>query len=524
MAFDPDAFLAQRSAPSQLFDPDAFLSSRAEPEVAPEPEAVQDETPADQSFLREVADVPLKLAGGVTTGVRLIADAFGADSDVSKNLRGAEEWISKLYSAQSKQDSQEVQSIMQAAEDQGVGDQVIAGLKAFTVAPIDMIVNALGTSAPAIVAGLLGVISAPVGGAAVLGAGALMGAGTIKSAIYDATKEILSEQGGISPEQIEAAATKAQEYRGENLDQILLGAGVGAIAGRTGAEASIIRQLSNSILGRAAAKESGEVTAEAAARAAATKKIAERGMAKQAGITTATELGTEGFQGGQEQFAANLAQQRQGFDTPLMRGVVGQGTLEGLAGAGLGAVTGARESMSASNELANAEALSGELDSTDQQKLLTNDNENLVKNEPLISEEDAALINALGAEQVVANTSPKIEAEKYLADVEGGKTPSYAALKNIFQRLGIEAELPGGKGATKAAVELLKTRLPTIGETDAAGTDTGAAGTGADVVDTTGGDGTTPNVTSLGADRVDDAGADVGGPPAGDGSQPDIEH
>ena len=486
-----------------------------------EPEAVQDETPADQSFLREVADVPLKLAGGVTTGVRLIADAFGADSDVSKNLRGAEEWISKLYSAQSKQDSQEVQSIMQAAEDQGVGDQVIAGLKAFTVAPIDMIVNALGTSAPAIVAGLLGVISAPVGGAAVLGAGALMGAGTIKSAIYDATKEILSEQGGISPEQIEAAATKAQEYRGENLDQILLGAGVGAIAGRTGAEASIIRQLSKSILGRAAAKESGEVTAEAAARTAATKKIAERGMAKQAGITAATELGTEAFQGGQEQFAANLAQQRQGFDTPLMRGVVGQGTLEGLAGAGLGAVTGARESMAASNELANAEALSGELDSTDQQKLLTNDNENLVKNEPLISEEDAALINALGAEQVVANTSPKIEAEKYLADVEGGKTPSYAALKNIFQRLGIEAELPGGKGATKAAVELLKTRLPTIGETDDAGTDTGAAGTGADVVDTTGGDGTTPSVTSLGADRVDDAGADVGGPPAGDGSQPD---
>jgi hypothetical protein len=521
MAFDPDAFLAQRSAPSQLFDPDAFLASGAEPEVAPEPEAVQDETPADQSFLREVADVPLKLAGGVTTGVRLIADAFGADSDVSKNLRAAEEWISKLYSAQSKQDSQEVQSIMQAAEDQGVGDQVIAGLKAFTVAPIDMIVNALGTSAPAIVAGLLGVISAPVGGAAVLGAGALMGAGTIKSAIYDATKEILSEQGGISPEQIEAAATKAQEYRGENLDQILLGAGVGAIAGRTGAEASIIRQLSKSILGKAAAMEAGEVTAEAAARAAATKKIAERGMAKQAGITTATELGTEGFQGGQEQFAANLAQQRQGFDTPLMRGVVGQGTLEGLAGAGLGAVTGARESMSASNELARDEALSGELDPTDQQKLLTNDNENLVKNESLISEEDAALINALGAEQVVANTSPKIEAEKYLADVEGGKTPSYAALKNIFQRLGIEAELPGGKGATKAAVELLKTRLPTIGETDDAGTDTGAAGTGADVVDTTGGDGTTTSAPGVGADRVDDAGADVGGPPAGDGSQPD---
>jgi len=515
MAFDPDAFLAQQSAPSQLFDPDAFLSSGAEPEVAPEQKVKWDETPADQSFLREVADVPLKLAGGVTTGVRLIADAFGADSDVSKNLRGAEEWISKLYSAQSKQDSQEVQSIMQAAEDQGVGDQVIAGLKAFTVAPIDMVVNALGTSAPAIVAGLLGVISAPVGAAAVLGAGALMGAGTIKGAIYDATKEILSEQGGISPEQIEAAAIKAQEYGGENLDQILLGAGVGAIAGRTGAEASIIRQLSKSILGRAATKGAGEVTAEAAARAAATKKIAERGMAKQAGITAATELGTEGFQGGQEQFAANLAQQRQGFDTPLMRGVVGQGTLEGLAGAGLGAVTGARESMSASNELAWDEALSGELDPTDQQKLLTNDNENLVKNEPLISEEDAAQINALGAEQVVANTSPKIEAEKYLAAVEGGKPPNYAALKNIFQSLKIEAELPKGPGAVKAAVELLKTRLPTIGATDATRTNTTADGASTDVAGQARVNEASTSASGVGTGGVDDAGADAGEPAAG---------
>jgi hypothetical protein len=512
-------------------------------EPTSEPEAVQAETPADQSFLREVADVPLKLAGGVTTGVRLIADAFGADSDVSKNLRGAEEWISKLYSAQSKQDSQEVQSIMQAAEDQGVGDQVIAGLKAFTVAPIDMIVNALGTSAPAIVAGLLGVISAPVGGAAVLGAGALMGAGTIKSAIYDATKEILSEQGGISPEQIEAAATKAQEYRGENLDQILLGAGIGAIAGRTGAEASIIRQLSKNILSKAAAMEAGEVTAEAAARAAATKKIAERGMAKQAGITTATELGTEGFQGGQEQFAANLAQQRQGFDTPLMRGVVGQGTLEGLAGAGLGAVTGARESMSASNELARDEALSGELDPTDQQKLLTVEEEGPQRKG--FDEDTAAALKATDESGVKSDdvevtelnqlqTTYK-EAEEYLAkefkNGVGNASKLKGIINNINKLAGKEGEPPpitmpetGEVNGVKFAVraqEAIKAHLATRGETDAAGTDTGAAGTGADVVDTTGGDGTTTSAPGVGTAGVDAAGADVGGPPAGDGSQPD---
>jgi hypothetical protein len=512
-------------------------------EPTPEPEAVQDETPADQSFLREVADVPLKLAGGVTTGVRLIADAFGADSDVSKNLRGAEEWISKLYSAQSKQDSQEVQSIMQAAEDQGVGDQVIAGLKAFTVAPIDMIVNALGTSAPAIVAGLLGVISAPVGGAAVLGAGALMGAGTIKSAIYDATKEILSEQGGISPEQIEAAATKAQEYRGENLDQILLGTLVGAIAGRTGAEASIIRQLSKSILSKAAAMEAGEVTAEAAARAAATKKIAERGMKKQAGITAATELGTEGFQGGQEQFAANLAQQRQGFDTPLMRGVVGQGTLEGLAGAGLGAVTGARESMSASNELARDEALSGELDPTDQQKLLTVEEEGPQRKG--FDEDTAAALKATDESGVKSDdvevtelnqlqTTYK-EAEEYLAKEFKNGVGNASKLKGIISKInklaGKEGEPPpitmpetGEVNGVKFAVraqEAIKAHLATRGETDATRTDTTADGASADVAGQAGVNEATTSAPGVGTAGVDAAGADVGGPPAGDGSQPD---
>ena len=49
--------------------------------------AKKEERPEDQSFLRQVADVPLKITGGVATGVRMIADAFGADSSVSKNIR-----------------------------------------------------------------------------------------------------------------------------------------------------------------------------------------------------------------------------------------------------------------------------------------------------------------------------------------------------------------------------------------------------------------------------------------------------
>ena len=113
-------------------------------------------TPETENFsaLRQVADVPLQASKGVVSGIRMISDAFGANNAASKNLRGAEDYLANLMSAQSKQDSQEVARIMKEAEDKGVLDQVKAGIKAFTVAPIDLLSNALGTAAPAIVAAL----------------------------------------------------------------------------------------------------------------------------------------------------------------------------------------------------------------------------------------------------------------------------------------------------------------------------------------------------------------------------------
>ena len=56
-------------------------------------------------LLRQTADVPLKVSSGVVTGVRMVADAFGADSGVGQNLRGVEDYIAGLYRAQSKKDS-----------------------------------------------------------------------------------------------------------------------------------------------------------------------------------------------------------------------------------------------------------------------------------------------------------------------------------------------------------------------------------------------------------------------------------
>ena len=308
--------------------------------------------PSSETFplLRQVADVPLKVGAGVVTGVRMIADMFGAGSDVGKNLRGVEDYIADLYSAQSKKDSQEIGRIMKDAEDKGALDQVLAGVKAFSVAPVDMLSNALGTAAPAVVTGLvatLGGAPALVATAARLGVGAMMGTGTVKGAIYDATKDALKENTNLSAEDIEARAIAAQEYGGQNLDQILMGTALGAVGSYSGVEPMLARQLAKGI----ASKESVKAAIKQSA-AKDTAIAAERGMIKQGAITGAKEFATEFPQGAQEQLAQNVALQREGFDVPTMRGVIGQGTLEGVAGLGLGAVTGGREAASATRELA----------------------------------------------------------------------------------------------------------------------------------------------------------------------------
>ena len=279
-------------------------------------------SPQDQSILRQVADVPLQAGTGVATGIRMLTDAFGADNQVSQGIRGVEDYLQSLLSAQAKDDQQEIGRIMQEAQDKGVADQVVAGLKAFTVAPVDFISQAAGTALPALAGGLAGAVLKAPALVGMLGTGAVMGAGTIKSSIYDATKQTLTEA-GVDEVKAEAAAVQAQEYGGENLDQILIGTVLGAAAGATGVESSLIKPLTNRILGRAAAIEAGEQVAT---------KAAEKGFVQGA----IQEAIPEAAQAAQEQLAQNLALQRQGYDVPTMRGVVGAGTLEGIAGGVLG--------------------------------------------------------------------------------------------------------------------------------------------------------------------------------------------
>lgn len=280
--------------------------------------------PENQSTLRQLADVPLGLAKGATQGVRMIADAFGADNPISSTLRGVEDYIGELYSAQAKNDQKKIAQIMKDAEDKGIGDQLVAAVKAFATAPVDMLSQALGTAAPIVVGGLVGSVArlgAAGVGAVQTGLGGAMGAGTVKGTIYEAVKGALTDA-GEDPKVAERKAREAQSYTGENWGQVLAGTVLGGIAGKFGVEDLLLKRFTQ----KAAQEGVGAVTP---------------GVIRRSLTAGATEAVPEMAQAGQEQLAENVALQRAGFDVPTFRGVAGQAALEGLAGAGLGAGLGA---------------------------------------------------------------------------------------------------------------------------------------------------------------------------------------
>ena len=297
--------------PAYQYDPSGF---RRKKPVAAEPK------PEEQGILRQVADIPLGIARGGVTGIKMMTDILGADNAVSKSLSGVEGYMADLMSAQAKEDQQEISRIMKDAEDKGFGEQVKAGIKAFSIAPVDIMSQALGTMAPVIATGLAG-SAAKLGAlgmrAVQAGVGAGMGAGMIKGQIYNEVKNELVNS-GIAEDAAEKAAVDAQSYGGKNLDQILLGAGLGA-ASTLGAEGIITRILTK----QGTAPAAGVVS-----------RVLKGGL---------TEAAPEAAQAAQEQLAKNVALQREGFDVDPSRGVVAAATMEAVAAAPLGGIAGAVE-------------------------------------------------------------------------------------------------------------------------------------------------------------------------------------
>ena len=307
-----DEQIAQHLSQEQKFNLDLALTDGFNHSQIAQHLATQSEA-EDTGFLREALDVPVLLGKGATQMVRMGTEAFGADNPVAQSLMGVEDYLGSLISAGSRNQQEEIAQIFEEAEGKGVKENVMAGLKALTVAPIDTLAQFGGSAIPFVAANVLtgGAASAPL----ILGGAA--GLGLTKGTIFDSVEQEYI-QAGVDPETAKEIATEAQAYLGENIDQIALGGVLGAVAARFGLE----KGLTQLVTGKVA------------------KSVAlPTGMRAIVGGALAESV-PEAVQAGQEQFASNLARERQGFDVDLMEGVVGQSVFEGGAGLILGGGTG----------------------------------------------------------------------------------------------------------------------------------------------------------------------------------------
>ncbi len=284
--------------------------------------------PQAPSLARSVGDSAIALGTGVAQGVKMVSDAFGADNAVSRLMGKGIQAAEGLESDYRKAEKQARARKIKDAEDSGsTWEEVKAYAGSFADAPLDTTLNAVGSVVPTLAAAALtggGSAAAQLAArAAPMAIGAVQGAGAVKGGIYEAVEQRHLEA-GATPEQAAARASAAQAYDGDNLGSIATGAGLGVLAGSTGAEAAVRRLASVG-----AAKQVADASAV--------------GIAKGAAVGAAKEAPMEAVQGGQERLAANLAEQGEGFDTPTMRGVLGQAALEGMAAAPLGGGLGAVE-------------------------------------------------------------------------------------------------------------------------------------------------------------------------------------
>ena len=276
-----------------------------------------------------LADTGLSALQGLSGAAQGVASAFGADNAAAKELGNITKYYGSLMTPE-RQAEQRRRALLesQAASSGDRGAEVSAFLGGVKEAPIQAIAQGVGSAIPAAVAGATALIAgAPVAiaGAVAIGVralvGAVQGAGEVKSSIYETVeRELIAD--GMSPAEARKKAIAAQEYIGKNAGTIAGGAGLGAVAGSTGAEAG---------LSRAAAKAMGAKLAKETA-----KEAAESGT-KRFLKATGKEAITEGAQGGQGQYAENVALTREGIDTPAMRGVLGSAARD----AAVGALTGA---------------------------------------------------------------------------------------------------------------------------------------------------------------------------------------
>lgn len=387
--------------------------------VPPQEENTLEKIPLIGGLAAGIADLPLEAASMLAGVGKAGAEAFGADNAVSDFFGGIAEGARDWKSSGAREDAMASQIDQQMAEGRGTWEELKAAGRSFLRSPLETTAGVAGSAIPFIAAGAL------TGGAAVPALmGAAIGAGTIKGEIQDAVYNEF-KKAGASEEQALAAAEKAQEYSGENLDQIGFGTVLGAVASATGFAPAIAKTIG----ARASARVAERIAAREAAEAAG-EEIARKSLAKGAAKGVITEAVPEAVQAGQEKYSQNMALRREGFDVDPWAGVAGQAAAEGIASIILGGYGGVRETQqenagaTAKQYAAKVEALPDDPTEDDVAPIA----EWAVRRG--FSEEEASIIAKNAAEQKARVARAKADAEEALKKTREMRT---ANVEPIFE-------------------------------------------------------------------------------------------
>ena len=266
-----------------------------------------------------MGDLATAFKQGAVGSTKALTDIFGAQNAASASLDATANELQKDYSPARQAELQAQAARMKAAEASGSTlEEIKAGAQNIVEAPLQAVAQGLGSLVPYVptmffapLAGALRLARPTVAALEAISNAApkvlatAQGVGTVKGAVYDAVLQKETEA-GVAPEVAKQKAVAAQDYFGENIDQIAFGGVLGRVAGSSGVERLLTKP------GAAAAAQ---------------------GLTRRIATAAGEEFITEAPQGGQERLAANLAQQRAGYDVPTMQGVFGAGIQEGLTGA-----------------------------------------------------------------------------------------------------------------------------------------------------------------------------------------------
>lgn len=263
-------------------------------------------------------DIAASFGMGAAGGTKAITEAFGADNVAAQKLGEAAQFLQSTMTPERQAELLRQEQRRKAAEKEGTLAEIGAALKNIAEAPLQSTAQALGSFVPYLPALFAAPVARAIGllpnavravtaaaDAAPAVIGTAQGAGAVKGSIYDGVLRAEIEAG--TPEAVARdKALKAQEYFGNNFEQIAAGAVLGYGAARYGAERFLTPRGRQGL---------------------------PAGVTKRVGVTAAAEAGTEAAQAAQERIAQNIALQREGFDVPTFQGVAGAATEEGVMGA-----------------------------------------------------------------------------------------------------------------------------------------------------------------------------------------------